>query len=461
MLALLVLLAAPSAATLAQVDAYVERMLAADRVPGAALAVVADGEIVHVRGFGEACPGGPTVGPDTPFMLGSISKSFTGMAIMQLAERGRLDLDATAKQALPGFVVADPEASAAITVDHLLAHTSGLPKSPTAGPEGTLAEHVAALASAELQGPPGEAHRYASTNYQVLGRLVERASGLDFATYVKRNIFDRLGLQSAATAPPANLACGHRYVFGAPRAVPPTPEPGRLSTATLIASAEDLGRYLGAILRREPALLSEDGYETLLTPRVEAEGFGYAMGWRVGPIAGEPAFHHGGVLYDFRGKLIGLPERGMGVAVLTNASSMFGRPTSHHIANGVAALLLGKTPPRAGLPLRYVLWGILGIMALLTVGLIKEAVQTRGWVEQKRETVAAGGVGAALPWLAVAWGVLVPPAVLLGVPLAFGVGWGEMWRAMPDLTGWLWVIAPLSLLLGLVKARLLWRATRG
>lgn len=459
LLALHALLAAPPTWQ-APVEAYVETMMAADRVPGVAVAVVERGEIVYVRGFGEACPDGPGVGPDTPFMLGSISKSFTGMALLQLVEQGEVEFDAPVTRYLPDFAVADPEAVGRITVEQLLAHTSGLPKSPTAGPEGTLAEHVAALKEAHLQGEPGAAHRYASPNYQVLGRIVEVVSGQSFGAYVKAQIFEPLGLQSAAVSPPTGMACGHRYVFGSPKPAAPTPEPGRLPTASLIASAEDLGRYLGAIMRRDEALLSAEGYGILLTPLVDTERFGYAMGWRVGPIAGEPAFHHGGVLYDFRGKLIGLPERDMGVVVLTNASSMFGRPTSHHIANGIAALLSGKKPPRAGLPLRWVLWGIAGFMALMTIGLIKEAVQARGWVADKAEQVRGGGWRAALPWLALAWGVGLPLALLVGLPLASGIGWGELWRAMPDLAGWLLIIAPLTLLLGLAKGAALRRRTR-
>src|SRR5690606_38535877 len=94
-------------------------------VPGAAVAVVRGGRTVHVRGFGEATPGVP-VTPQTAFQLASVSKSFTALAVMQLVEDGKVDLDAPVRAYLPWFRLADEGAAAAVTVRHLLSHTSGL-----------------------------------------------------------------------------------------------------------------------------------------------------------------------------------------------------------------------------------------------------------------------------------------------------------------------------------------------
>ena len=100
---------------LANIDAYVEQERQAARVPGIALAIVQGDRVVHLQGFGEADPSGRAVTPQTPFGIGSASKSFTALAIMQLVEAGKIELDAPVQRYLPWFRVADAEASASAT----------------------------------------------------------------------------------------------------------------------------------------------------------------------------------------------------------------------------------------------------------------------------------------------------------------------------------------------------------
>jgi hypothetical protein len=111
-------------------DTYLERQLAALNVPGAALAVVEGEEIVHVRAFGRAGPDGQTPTPQTPFFIGSLTKSVTAVAILQLAEAGKVELDAPVQRYLPWFRVADPQATAQMTVRCLLNQTRLLPAGP-------------------------------------------------------------------------------------------------------------------------------------------------------------------------------------------------------------------------------------------------------------------------------------------------------------------------------------------
>ena len=103
-------------------------------IPGASLAIIEGDRIVHMRGFGQARPGGETPTPQTPFFIGSLTKSITALAVMQLVEAGKVELDAPVQRYLPWFRVADPEASAQMTVRHLLNQTSGLPLWPRKWP---------------------------------------------------------------------------------------------------------------------------------------------------------------------------------------------------------------------------------------------------------------------------------------------------------------------------------------
>ena len=238
------------------------------------------------------------------------------------------------------------------------------------------------------------------------------------------------------------MACGHSYWVGQPRATRFFWEPGRLPSAALISNSEDLGRYLSALLARDERLLPAAGWEQLFAPGVQAGEFSHAMGWRTGQVRGVPVISHGGYLYDFRGKLVMLPEQGMGIAVLTNASAMFGRVTSHEIANGVAAIIAGTEPARPGLSLTTLLRG---------AGLVEELWGLRKWKARLIEARAARGLRRYKPVLALIPGLLVPPFLLVGLPALLSMRWSELLRAMPDVGWWMWVYAPLGWGLALWK----------
>jgi CubicO group peptidase (beta-lactamase class C family) len=113
--------------TFEEIDAHIERQMERLNMPGVALAIVEGDKVVYLRGFGRARPGGEAPTPQTPFIIGSLTKSFTALAVMQLVEDDKVELDAPVQRYLPWFRVADPRASAQITVRHLLNQTSGLP----------------------------------------------------------------------------------------------------------------------------------------------------------------------------------------------------------------------------------------------------------------------------------------------------------------------------------------------
>src|SRR5205823_12684984 len=109
-----------------RIDAYVTLQMRAMHIPGISLGIVHGDQIVHVQGFGVSNPDGQAMMPETPLILGSTSKSFTALAIMQLVEAGRIDLDAPVLRYLPWFQVGTPGAASRITIRHLLNHVSGI-----------------------------------------------------------------------------------------------------------------------------------------------------------------------------------------------------------------------------------------------------------------------------------------------------------------------------------------------
>jgi len=176
----------------AVIDAYVTEQMNDLGIPGMALGIVQDGQIVHLQGFGVADSTGRAVTPQTPFYIGSLSKSFTALAVMQLVEAGKIDLDAPVQTYLPWFELADKDASARITVRNLLNHTSGISTKDgnrfLASQQG-LEETVRGLNIIHLTQPVGTTYQYSGLNYTIAGLIVEQVSGQSYGDYVTQRIF--------------------------------------------------------------------------------------------------------------------------------------------------------------------------------------------------------------------------------------------------------------------------------
>src|SRR5215208_2368427 len=246
--------------TFEEIAAHIARQMEWLNIPGAALAIVEGREIAHLRGFGRARPGGEAPTPHTPFFIGSLTKSFTALAVMQLVEAGKIELDAPVQRYLTWFRVADPQASAQTTVRHLLNQTSGLPTSSGLRPltdfddSPSASERQArALSTLELIRPVGSAWEYCNMNYNLLGLIIEAASGESYEAYVQNHIFAPLQMThsytSQAEARENGMTVGHRYWFAIPFAEPNLLMPrGSLAGGELISSSEDMARYLIAHL---------------------------------------------------------------------------------------------------------------------------------------------------------------------------------------------------------------------
>lgn len=441
----------------AAIDAYVEAIMRGDRVPGVALAIVRDNEVVYLRGYGEDGYGRP-VTPETSFILGSMSKSFTALAIMQLVEQGAIDLDAPAQRYLSWFQVDDPATSAQITVRQLLNHTSGIPsRAPQANmPNATLQDHVRALAAVSLDNAPGEQHEYASPNYLVLGAIIEQVTGQSYGEYIQQRIFTPLDMQHSFTgqdvATQQGMAQGHRYWFGFPVPATLPYESDRMPTAAVISSASDLAHYLlaqlnGGSFNGRPAL-SPAGVAEMHRPTAPSEGFSYAMGWRVGPIDGVPAIHHGGIVPHFRGKMVMLPEQRWGVAVLTNASTSFPLPiipTSHRMADAIAAGLAGQPLVVSGYNQTIVYLAISVGLALILFNQILGLARIGRW----RANLPARPRSRV--FVEITSEFLVPLLMVIGLPIVLALPWEEIWRATPDMAAWLGASIVLALLTGIAK----------
>ncbi len=462
----------------AEIESFVQDEMAAQRIPGLALGIVEGDRIAYVRGFGRADDSGIEVTPETPFIIGSVSKSFTALAVMQLVEANRINLDAPVQRYVPWFRVADERASAEITVRHLLNHTSGLSTKTGRSFQGdgdtsatALEQAVRKLDSAALTAPVGSKYQYSTINYSVLGLIVQTVSGQSYENYVEKRILDPLQMKnsytSEAAAQPHGLATGHNYWFGRPRAADLPYNRGLVPAGYLIASAEDMTHYMISQLNSGrydgTAVLSSAGIEELHRPAVltPEEDTSYGMGWFVGPRNDIPAIHHQGETFNFHSNVVLTPQSKRGVIVLMNAEDsldLFVSGRMGTLADGVTSLLEGREPPSppSNMPIFVVYVFLFALLVLQARGIAKAAVALhRGDIRPRR-------LG---PWWRVGLTLFVSflwaAFVLILVPKQLGLPLSVLATGFPDLVYLLLASALVALGWAVVKAVWTFTALRG
>ncbi|CCH30979.1 serine hydrolase domain-containing protein [Actinosynnema sp. NPDC047251] len=354
----------------AAIDRVVEDYRAETGLPGAAVALTHGTTVVRAAGYGRTADG-EAVTEHTTMAVASVSKSFTALAVMQLVDAGRVRLDDPVRDHLPEFAPADPRAGR-ITVRHLLDQTSGLSDTtfrPFSGREvATLRDAVASMRDATLASEPGTRWAYHNPNFQVAARLVEVVAGEPFADYLRRHVFEPLGMADSATADterdlPAS-ARGHVHVLGAAVPVPEPPAFGNGSGGVL-SSAHDLAAWLVAQNTGTPIASPE----SIAATHTRSAG-SYGLGWFVGTTdAGAPLVDHGGDLFTSTAYQALLPASGHGIAVMANTGTQYG--DAQALGERLIALLEGR--PFAPAPGSYRVVDI--VLVTLAAGVVALAVR--------------------------------------------------------------------------------------
>lgn len=447
-----------SAINASALDAYVRRHAVRDGLPGVAVVVVRNGQIAYETGVGTGRGGAP-ITAETPFMISSLSKAVTGLAVMRLVEDGRLKLDAPVTRYLPDVVIGVTEAqrrqAASITVRHLLHHRSGLAVSTSfVAPPANRPGCAPCLDHVPLSAEPGTRFAYTNLNYALLGRVLEGATGESYRTVLHDEVGDPLGMQALfaqkAAAERAGLAPPHQFWFGVPvRSRGLALDTSATPAGLLAASAKDLGRVLAMIQADGVSgsvpggrrVLKPASVDTLLAPWPRAPT-GYAMGWGVGFWdgrlwdwelwgGGERIYRHGGMLGGYSAFMATVPGRDVGVVVLVNVNSAVAFPARNRLAYGVLRLATGENPGPV-LPLERLarlLALALGLAALARLG-----VHVARWWEAGRPVQSPGQVQWT-PGLAVVTVLqIAAPLALVGLPTTYyGVSPLTMLAFQPDL----------------------------
>ncbi len=298
-------LAAGDGVDIQAVDDFLRGEMSALHIPGLAVAIVQGQQIVQMRGFGVADSTGRAVTAQTPFVLASTTKELTALAVMQLVEAGKLELDSPVRSYIPWFATADFDLSGRITVRELLNMTSGLStlsgRLDEAGSDsgrGALERAVRRLSSQPLASAPGREFHYSNSDYVVLGMLVQAVSAEPYGVYMQSHVFMPLDMghthSDASEAMQDGLAEGSYPWFGFIPVATRYPFSAQVPAEGIISSAEDMAHVLVMNLNDgsygSQTLISPAGLELIHTGVAdEGGGYRYAMGWAVHPLYGDPA----------------------------------------------------------------------------------------------------------------------------------------------------------------------------
>ena len=329
------------------IEEVIDRELAASGVPGVAYAVAERGEISAAGARGVVRAGADAaVTPDSAFRCGSVSKSFTALAVMQLVEAGKIDLDAGLATYLTEFT---GRPAAMITVRQLLTHTSGYSTfqgneshSDDEVGEDALARSVAGLVDLDPASAPGKRWEYSNTNYQLLGRIIEVVSGRSFQQYVGNAILGPIGMDHGFVDDGEvhdDTAVGHTPWFGTMRPVADhTTHRATGPQGGIVASAADLALYLQTMMNGQDDVLSAEGKALMLQPAGGASPF-YGFGWFVDPSAG--TVWHSGSTPGFESLATMVPREQKAVVVLVNGGTGLGFGETAGLRDAITAAALG------------------------------------------------------------------------------------------------------------------------
>ena len=366
-------------------DSYITTFLEDHGVPGATVTILRNGEPYYSQEWGMSGGSEGKITHDTPFLLGSISKSFTGLAIFQLLEQGLIQLDDPVQRHIPWFTLEDEEAASRITIRELLSHTSGLStySGLLVADQGSSSVHaikdnVKSLSTTRLSATPGT-YQYSDANYLILGALIEEVTGQTYTKTLQENIFIPLGMDHASadhqSADRAGYQPGFRSWFGIPFKSALPYDNGGAPYGYISASSKDMEKYL-KFIQGESELLSRERLEQFLSPLTQTRADRhYGYGWMFTDYkTANPMIWHSGSTPDSRTELFLLPDEGWSGVILTNRNHAMEEEDLAYLKEGIIQILRGEKPlqtQHTHSMIPFVLLGMVVIMLALIGQLLR------------------------------------------------------------------------------------------
>lgn len=350
------------------IDQFLKNTYQEGIAPGFSVVMVEDNQVVFTKGYGvESVDSSRPFTPQTASAIGSLTKSFTALAVMQLVERGKVDLDTPLVRYLPQFQTANKEISQQITVRMLLNNTSGLVGKVTKSGQvnnQAIEQLLHSLKAQHLTNQVGRTYEYSNTAFSLAGLLISKISGISYPDYLKKYIFEPLEMNRTSTNPKdfdrLQVLYGHNMGKEKPLTAQPTEPSGEMIAAgsLLRSTATDLGHYLIALLNEgkygNHQIIQQKSIEQMWDKEVAFPGLSYGeggdgfnyyygLGWMISEIDGRTIIHHGGSTGTMSSFTILDPEKKIAAAILVNLDYNFINPYRfkklEHIMNNLLHLV--------------------------------------------------------------------------------------------------------------------------
>jgi len=320
--------AEPYAAAIEQLEKLIAHEVDDKKLPAVSIALVDDQRVVWARGFGfqdreKKIP----ATANTVYRVGSVSKLFTDIAVMQLVEKGDLDLDAPVAKYLPDFKPTVKPEHKPITLRMLTSHRSGLIREPPVGnyfdpTEPGLEKTVLSLNGIDLVYAPGERIKYSNGAIALVGYTVQKTQNEKFEPYVKRKVLDPLGMANSSfeltSELKKNLADAVMWSYHGREFPAPTFELGEAPAGCMYSTVLDLAKFQSALFNDGKPVLKSESLKEMLTPQFAGKGDtrGFGIGFAIGDLDGRKKIGHGGAIYGFATQLEALPNEKLGVVIV-------------------------------------------------------------------------------------------------------------------------------------------------
>ena len=333
-------------ATIREISRIVTARMLRAKIPGLTVAVGTRTRLAWAQGFGTAdVENSVAAARDTAYRIGSISKPITAVAVMQLADRGKLDLDAPVQQYLPGF----PAKPWPITARLLLAHLSGIrhyrseEEVESTRHYTNLLDPLRVFANEPLLFEPGTNYSYSTYGYDLLGAVVESAAGMHFLDYLRANVFAPAGMEHTGednvyVIVPHRARGYRRNLEGGIENCALVDTSNKIPGGGLLSTAGDLIRFAAALERGD--LVKPATRDRMFAPQRTRDGrpVPYGLGWAVVELDGKPWILHPGIQQGASACLLVSPATGLSVAVLANLEGVDMEPLAVRLAEIVLAL---------------------------------------------------------------------------------------------------------------------------
>lgn len=338
-----------------RIDSLVNAPIKAGQVVGASVAVVKGRDTILVKGYGKAnveLDVATPVAGTAIYEIGSITKQFTGAAIMQLVEQGKVSLDDDVTKYLPTFKTGGRK----VTLRRLLDHSSGMRSYteiaaarsffPLQLPRDTM---LRVVESQPWDFEPGEEQIYNNSAFFLVGLVIEKVSGMPYGEYVRKNLFDRAGMPDAhycsETAIKRGKTSGYDFDASGPIQKRPLSHQWPYAAGSLCMTVRDLVAWNEA-LHRTNKILSAASYKEMIRPDTLNDGYrvGYAKGLSLTPVLGHPSLHHGGGINGWTTENMYFPAESLSVIVFYNTSGPSG---PSEVAEAIVRAMLGVREPAA------------------------------------------------------------------------------------------------------------------